>query len=130
MGNTITQNSIYANTDKQIGFFEVPQPLAPAPLLTGWVGETVSGNACAGCQVEVFTNPGPQSAGHTYLGTTMAAGDGTFSLSVGPGYSYLAATATDANGTTSEFSTSIIFGTIPYLYIHLPLIVKAAGSLH
>jgi parallel beta-helix repeat protein len=128
VGNTITQNSIYANTDEQIGFFEVPQPLAPAPNLTGWEGETVSGTACAGCQVEVFANPGPQPAGHTYLGTTTAAGDGTFSLTAGPGYRYLAATATDAEGTTSELSTSLFIGTISYVY--LPLIVKATGTLH
>ncbi|MGB5843203.1 MAG: NosD domain-containing protein [Anaerolineales bacterium] len=128
VGNTITQNSIYANTDEQIDFFEVPQPLAPAPLLTGWDGETVSGTACAGCQVEVFANPGPQPAGHTFLGTTTAAGDGTFSLTAGPGYRYLAATATDAEGTTSEFSTSLFIGTTSYVY--LPLIVKAPGPLH
>jgi parallel beta-helix repeat protein len=128
VGNTITQNSIHANTDKQIDFFEVPQPLAPAPLLTGWIGETVSGTACAGCQVEVFANLGPQPAGHTYLGTTTAAGDSTFSLTAGPGYSYLAATATDADGTTSEFSNSLFVGTYSYLY--LPLIVKAADPLH
>jgi len=120
--NMITQNSIYANIYEQIDFFEVPEPLAPAPLLTGWDGETVSGTACAGCLVEVFANPDSRPAGHTYLGTTAAAGDGTFSLNVGPGYSFLAATATDAEGTTSEFSTS------PYVY--LPLIVKAAGLLH
>ena len=122
VGNTITQNSIYANTYEQIHFFEVPQPLASAPVLTGWDGETVSGTACAGCQVEVFANPDSRPAGHTYLGTTTATGDGKFSLNVGSGYSYLAATATDAEGTTSEF------GTTPYLY--LPLIVKAAGALH
>jgi parallel beta-helix repeat protein len=128
VGNTITQNSIYANTDEQIDFFEVPQPLAPAPLLTSWDGETVTGTACAGCQVEVFANPGPQPAGHTYLGTTTAAGDGTFSLTAGPGYRYLAATATDADGTTSEFSPSLFIGTTSYVY--LPLIVKAMGPLH
>jgi titin len=128
VGNTITQNSIYANTKEQIDFFEVAQPLAPAPNLTGWDGETVSGTACAGCQVEVFANPGPQPAGHTYLGTTTAAGDGTFSLTVGPGYRYLAATATDAEGTTSELSTSLFIGTISNVY--LPLTVKATGPLH
>ena len=127
VGNTITQNSIYANTDEQIGFFDVPQPLAPAPILTGWDGETVSGTTCAGCQVEVFANPDPQPAGHTYLGTTTAAGDGTFSLTAGSGYSYLAATATDADGTTSEFSNSQFIGTDTFMY--LPLIVKALDSL-
>jgi len=128
VGNTITQNSIYANIYHQIGFSEVPQPLAPAPNLTGWDGATVSGTACAGCQVEVFANPGPQPAGHTYLGTTTAAGDGTFNLTTGAGYRYLTATATDADGTTSEFSTSLFIGT--YTYVYLPLIVKAAGPLH
>ena len=128
VGNTITQNSIFANTDEQIGFFEVPQPLAPAPVLTGWDGSTVSGTACAGCQVEVFANPGSQPAGHTYLGTTTAAGDGTFNLYIGPGYIYLAATATDAEGTTSEFSNSLLIGTI--FYVYLPLIVKTMVPLH
>jgi parallel beta-helix repeat protein len=123
VGNTITQNSIYANTDEQIGFFEVPQPLAPAPNLTGWDGAAVSGKACAGCQVEVFANPGSQPAGHTYLGTTTAAGDGTFNLTTGSGYRYLAATATDTEGTTSEFSNSLFVGT--YVYVYLPLIINS-----
>jgi hypothetical protein len=126
VGNTITQNSIYANTDEQIGFFEVPQPLAPAPNLTGWDGTTVSGTACAGCQVEVFANADPQPAGHTYLGATTAAGDGTFNLTTGAGYHYLAATATDAEGTTSEFSNSLFVST--YTYVYLPLVVNAADQ--
>jgi len=124
VGNTITQNSIYANTYVQIGFFEVPMALAPAPNLTGWDGSTVSGTACAGCQVEVFSNADPQPAGHTYLGTTTAAGDGTFNLTTGSGYRYLVATATDAEGTTSEFSTSLFVGT--YTYVYLPLVAKSA----
>jgi parallel beta-helix repeat protein len=125
VGNTITQNSIYGNTDEQIGFFDVPSPLAPAPNLTGWDGTTVSGSACAGCQVEVFANWSPVPAGHTYLGTTTAAGGGSFSLSVGPGYRYLAATATDGDGTTSEFSNILLVDTDVYLY--LPLAAKNAG---
>jgi titin len=124
VGNTITQNSIYANTEAQIGFFEVPQPLAPAPVLTGWDGATVSGTACAACEVEVFANPGPLPAGQTYLGTTVAAGDGSFSLAAAPSYQYLTATATDAEGTTSEFSTSLFIGT--YSYVYLPLVVRSA----
>ena len=127
VGNTITQNSIYGNTDEQIDFFEVPQPLAPAPALIGWDGAVVSGTACAGCQVEVFDNPDPRPAGQTYVGTTAAAGDGTFSLAVGSGYRYLAATATDSDGTTSEFSNSLFVG--EYSYVYLPLALKAHGSL-
>ena len=127
VGNTITQNSIFANTVEQIDFFEVPQPLAPAPALVGWDGAVVSGTACAGCQVEVFANPDPQPAGQTYLGTAAAAGDGTFSLAVGAGYRYLAATATDADGTTSQFSGILFAG--EHSFVYLPLALKAQGSL-
>ncbi|MGD9048849.1 MAG: Ig-like domain-containing protein, partial [Anaerolineae bacterium] len=112
------------NTVAQIDFVEVPQPLAPAPVLTGWDGVAVSGTACAGCEVEVFTNPGSRPAGHTYLGTTVAAGDGTFSLTAAPSYDYFTATATDAEGTTSEFSDSLFIGT--YSYMYLPLVARSA----
>ncbi|MFO7741595.1 MAG: NosD domain-containing protein [Anaerolineae bacterium] len=123
VGNTITQNSIYANTAEQIVFLEVPKPLAPAPVLTGWDGEAVSGAACAACQVELFANPSSQPAGRTYLGTTAASGDGSFSLTVTPGESYLTATATDAEGTTSALSDSLFIGT--YTHVYLPLTVRS-----
>jgi hypothetical protein len=90
--------------------------------LTGWDGAVVSGTACTGCQVEVFANPDPEPAGQIYLGTTTAT-DGTFNLAIGPGYHYLAATATDAEGTTSEFSNSLFV--VTYTYVYLPLVVRA-----
>ena len=125
VGNTITQNSIYANTITQIAFFNVPVPLAPAPLLSSWneVTMTVTGTACVGCQVEVFTNPTSTPAGHTYLGTATTAGDGSFSLTLGAGYIYLAATATDAEGTTSAFSNVLQIGE-DINVVYLPLILK------
>jgi len=123
-GNTITQNSIYANTVFQIAFFDVPEPLAPAPTLTGWdeATLTVTGTACAGCQVEVFANPRSTSAGRTYLGTTTAAGDESFSFVVGEGHIFITATATKDDGTTSEFSNSLQVGTL--LYVYLPLVLR------
>jgi parallel beta-helix repeat protein len=123
-GNTITQNSIYGNTLYQIAFFEVPEPLAPAPTLTGWdnLTMTVTGTACGGCNVEVFATFPSTPSGRTYLGNTTAAGDGSFSLMVGEGHIFLAATATDADGTTSEFSNSLQVGTI--LFVYLPLVLK------
>lgn len=125
IGNTITRNSIYANKIKQIGFFEVPVPLAPTPLLIGWneMTNTVMGTACGGCQVEVFANPTATRAGHTYLGTATAGGDGSFSLTVGEGHNHLASTATDAEGTTSEFSNSLQIGEDTHM-VYLPLILK------
>jgi titin len=123
-GNTITQNSIYNNKIYQIAFFEVPEPLAPAPALIGWddVTMTVTGTACAGCQVEVFANPWQTPAGRTYLGAITADGDGNFSMMVGEGHIFLTATATDVEGTTSEFSNSLQVGTL--LYVYLPLALK------
>jgi parallel beta-helix repeat protein len=124
-GNTITQNSIYANQLEQIAFFDMPVPLAPAPTLMGWDADTmtVHGSACAGCQVEVFANPTSAPAGRTYLGTTTAAWDGSFSLKIDEGYIYLSATATDTAGTTSEFSDSLQIGEDINM-VYLPLILK------
>ncbi len=127
LGNTITRNSIYSNSEKQISFFEdsgdplIPLPV-PTPVLTGFESGTVSGTACAGCQVEVFANPDAQPAGKAYLGTATTDGGGSFSLVVGTGYIFLSATATDSAGTTSEFSESLQVGTLNYVY--LPLILK------
>jgi parallel beta-helix repeat protein len=124
-GNTITQNSIYANQLEQIAFFDMPVPLAPAPTLMGWDADTmtVSGSACAGCSVEVFANQTSTPAGRTYLGTTTAAWDGSFSLKIDEGYIYLAATATNAEGTTSEFSNVLQIGEDTQR-IFLPLVLK------
>lgn len=126
VGNTITQNSIYnvfGNADKHIGFFEMEAPLLDAPVLIGWEGSTLTGTACAGCVVEVFANPNSEQSGRTYLGTTTAGGNGIFSYSVGMGYTYLTATATNAEGTTSEFSNSLQIGDDVNV-VYLPLILK------
>jgi hypothetical protein len=124
VGNTITENSIYANTT-EIEFQEVASPPVPAPTLEAWDGNIVSGEACSGCRVEVFANPDSKPAGRTYLGSTLADGGGDFSLAVGSGHGYLSATATDAAGTTSEFSETLFVGTDVLVYF--PLIYRAAG---
>jgi parallel beta-helix repeat protein len=126
VGNTITQNSIYnvfGNADKHIGFFEMEAPLVDAPVLTGWDGSTLTGTACAECVVEVFANPNSEQSGRTYLGTTTAAGNGIFSYTAGMGYTYLTATATNGEGTTSEFSNSLQVGEDAN-FVYLPLILK------
>ena len=126
VGNTITQNSIYnvfGNADKHIGFFEMEAPLLDAPVLTGWDGSTLTGTACADCVVEIFANPNSEQSGRTYLGTATAGGNGIFSFTVGVGYPYLTATATNAEGTTSEFSNSLQVGENVNM-VYLPLILK------
>jgi hypothetical protein len=122
VGNTVTRNSIYGNLLGQIDRYgAAPAPLPPT--LTDWDGETVSGLACAGCQIEIFSNRDPQPAGHIYVDTTAADGSGDFSIVVGTGYLYLSATATDGTGTTSEFASGIKVG----FDVFLPLALKESS---
>jgi hypothetical protein len=60
------------------------------------------------------------------LDAVTAAVDGAFSLNIGAGHSYLTATATDVDGTTSEFSNSLFVGT--YSYIYMPIILNSTDQ--
>ena len=82
---------------------------------------TVSGTAVAGDTVEVFT--GPDEEGKTYLATALADVSGDWDV-VGPFNfdTYLTATATNASGNTSEFSTQVAAGDCYPVF--LPLGVK------
>jgi hypothetical protein len=82
--------------------------------------QEVSGTACGGCAVEVFLADSGANAygeGKTFLASTTAGGDGRFTVAltnVATG-AYVTATATDAAGNTSEFSSNnaISNGTSP-----------------
>ncbi len=115
-GNTIRRNHIYANGGLGIdntngGNLVLPPPaIDSAPAVQGG---PITGTACEGCYVEVFSDDGNQGKriiGHTIAGTGGAfADDGQgngygWSLAqraVGP---YVTATATDPGGNTSKFS--------------------------
>ncbi len=120
-GNTITQNSIFANGGGQIVYHGVVAA-PPPPAVTAWNGSVVSGEACPGCRVEIFGNRSPGAHGETYVGYTTAQANGSFSRAVGPGHSYLTATSTDAGGNTSPFSASLQVGA--QLRRFLPLILR------
>jgi hypothetical protein len=77
--------------------------------------------AVAGDTVEVFT--GPDEEGKTFLTTTSADGSGIWTA-LGPFTldTYVAATATDASGNTSEFSAHVAAGDCYPVF--LPLCVK------
>jgi hypothetical protein len=124
VGNTITQNRIYGNGLDQIAFLDMPAPLAPAPVLTGWDGSAVSGTACVGCTVEVFSGRSRGEGGRTYLGSSVTDAAGKFALIVGPGLIYLTATATDGEGTTSAFAEGLLVGPAVYL----PLILSTRSG--
>ena len=106
MGNRITQNSIYSNGALGIELARGGNARSAAPALLDFNmhAGTVSGVACAHCTVELFSDNADQ--GEVYEGTTTANNVGFFTLTGGASFtqSHLTATATDANGNTSQFS--------------------------
>jgi hypothetical protein len=133
--NTITQNSIYANTGLGIdlndgtGLPDVvgcttgtagPNDCLPFPSLITFQNGNITGTACPGCKVEIFVADNvppdqndtfgvPHGEGRTYLATGTADGSGNFSIALAcgqPSGIELTSTATDTNGNTSEFSAN------------------------
>jgi hypothetical protein len=133
--NTITQNSIYANTGLGIdlndgtGLPDVvgcttgvagPNDCLPFPALVTFQNGNITGTACPGCTVEIFVADNvppdqndtfgvPHGEGRTYLATGTADGSGNFSIALAcgqPSGIELTSTATDSNGNTSEFSAN------------------------
>ncbi|MGD2178663.1 MAG: right-handed parallel beta-helix repeat-containing protein, partial [Anaerolineae bacterium] len=109
--NTITQNSIHDNHGMGIDLWDGGNTELAAPFITDFdLGAgTVTGTACANCTVEIFCDS--CSEGKVYEGRTTADGAGAFTLSKGVSFTgpHLTATATDADGSTSEFSIDQTF---------------------
>jgi hypothetical protein len=133
--NTITQNSIYANTGLGIDLNDGtagpdvvgcttgaagPNDCLPFPSLITFQNGNITGTACPGCKVEIFVADNvppdqndtfgvPHGEGRTYLATGTADGTGNFSIPVPcgqPSGIELTSTATDTSGNTSEFSAN------------------------
>ncbi|HSH81417.1 MAG TPA: Ig-like domain-containing protein [Herpetosiphonaceae bacterium] len=125
--NTITQNQIYGNTNLGIDL----APLGSVntndagdgdsganqqlnfPVITSADTDTVAGTACGGCTVEVFLAEGGSGAhgeGKTLLGSAKALSNGTFRVEIAGARAgeYATATATDADGNTSEFARNVV----------------------
>jgi parallel beta-helix repeat protein len=104
--NRITQNSIHDNGGPGIDLWDGGNTELAAPLIFDFDlnAGTVSGNACTNCTVEVFSDSNDE--GEVYEGQTVADSAGVFSFNKGAPFtgSHLTATATDADGDTSEFS--------------------------
>ncbi|HNR69388.1 MAG TPA: right-handed parallel beta-helix repeat-containing protein [bacterium] len=97
--NTITRNSIFANGTMGIDL-QAGNRYIPAPTLTSLA--PVTGTAPAHARVEIFA--GPDGQGRTCLATVTADAAGAFSWSGALSGAFVTATATDADGNTSEFS--------------------------
>ncbi|MGD8473216.1 MAG: right-handed parallel beta-helix repeat-containing protein, partial [Anaerolineae bacterium] len=104
--NTCTENSIHDNGGPGISLVEGGNTELPAPVvLTYDVGAgTATGTACALCTVEVFSDEDDE--GQWYEGTSVADALGHWSFDKGDPFTgaNVHATATDAEGNTSEFS--------------------------
>jgi YVTN family beta-propeller protein len=113
-GNTISHNSITANGGLGIDNVNGGNTELVPPVITKALTMTVSGTACPGCTIEIFSDD--EDEGRFFEGSTTVESDGTFTLSctepfTGPN---VTATATDAAGNTSEFSSHVP-GSVPVI---------------
>ncbi len=102
--NAIRRNSVSGNARRGIELTGGGNAHLAAPVIIGIDPMSVSGTACPGCTVEVFSDD--EDEGRIYEGTTVADASGRFAFAKGSGLMgpYITATATDADGNTSEFS--------------------------
>lgn len=98
--NTIRGNSIHSNQGKGIGLWDGGNAELPAPVIPS-VG-SVSGTACPSCIVDVYSDS--EDEGRIYEGWTVAGEMGNFVFTGSVSGPAVTATATDADGNTSEFS--------------------------
>jgi len=104
--NRITQNSIHDNSRPGIDLWDGGNMELATPLIFDFdlSAGTVSGNACANCAIEIFSDSSDE--GEVYEGRAVASSAGWFTFDKGASFAgpHLTATATDAEGNTSEFS--------------------------
>lgn len=113
--NTITQNSMFGNGTGITLVAPGNAGVQPPSITNATVGQA-TGNACAGCRVEVFSvaNNGAAPQGLHMIGAGQAQGSGGYSFPVDavPAGSFITATATDVQGNTSQFSPTVQTGGI------------------
>jgi CSLREA domain-containing protein len=100
VGNSIRGNSIYSNGGKGISNIPERNQELPPPVINS--AGSAAGTACAGCTIDVYSDN--EDEARVYHGSTLADSNGDWSFAgavVGP---HVTATATDTDGTTSEFS--------------------------
>ena len=102
-----------------------PPTASPTALLLSDAGATLSGLAVAGSEVQV------RAPGGTLLGSTFAAGDGTFTLTLNPaqnnGETLLVTAATGTGGTSTPTVLTAADGTVPEPLDNLG--ITAAGTV-
>jgi hypothetical protein len=119
--NTIRRNSIHSNAGPGIVLSDGGNQMLPAPVILTVTETTVSGTACPGCTVEIFSDA--EDEGRLYEGTAIADAAGHFTFDKGSLLSgpYVTTTATDGQGNTSEFSAPVA----RLVQVYLPLVLKS-----
>ena len=109
--NTIRANSIHSHPGRGIVLTDGGNTMLSAPVVTAATTTDVSGTACPGCTVEVFSDA--EDEGQVYEGSTIADTSGAFTFSKGSPLTgpYITSTATDSDGNTSEFSMPVAVST-------------------
>lgn len=100
-GNRLSQNAIWAN-GFGIGLGDGANAGIQPPAILGGDSAAVSGTACAGCMVEIFSDAGGQ--GRDWEGDTTADSSGNWTFSGGVRGPNVTAVNIDSAGNTSEFS--------------------------
>jgi hypothetical protein len=122
--NTLRRNAIWGNEGAGVLLAGGGNRMLAAPVLAVVTPGEVTGTACAGCTVEVFSDD--EDEGRLYEGTAIADAAGHFvfdraSPLSGP---YLTATATDVQGNPSEFPVPAA----PVWRLYLPLVLRGPGG--
>jgi len=128
IGNTIIQNSIYANV-MGINLDSGANGSIKSPVIVTTTAGSVNvvGTACPGCTVQVFANSDTDGEGETYVGSVTATASGAFTVTVSfLGKPYLTATATRAISGTSEFS-AVFTSTVTGGKVYLPLVLRESS---
>ncbi len=117
--NTVRRNVIHSNQRAGIVLVDGGNGMLPAPVVSAATRILVTGGACPGCTVEIFSDEGDE--GRVYEGTTVADAQGRFSFAKLDGLTgpFITATATDNQGNTSPFSGPRAVGSKIYLPVVL-----------
>jgi CSLREA domain-containing protein len=104
VGNTTRGNSIHHNTEGGILLWDNGNLELTPPVIA--TSGPLHGTACANCIIDIYSDT--EGQGEIYEGATQADAGGQWTVGLSLSGPNITATATDADGNTSEFSAPIV----------------------